>query len=191
MYKLILTSINFKDLVQDLFDLVTTAGSSACLTMPIKQFGVISGKFYKSHICVLKNGIPADNDLPKFCKDFRPGVRKNHVMMLTKDELNQLVADLRGHQGDFGRLSGRFAGNPSNIHFYTDDTYNFVECNKKGSDFKAHVLKGLYGRYVPKAVRKVTKARRSKKLKTTEIYQIYHGCAPSHLRPGFSASGSC
>ena len=171
--------------------MVTTAGSSACKNVPIKHFGEISRKFCTSHICVLKDGIPDAHDLPEFCKDFRPGVRKNHVMMLTEDELNQLVADLRGHHGDFGWLSGRFAGNPSSIHFYTDNTYNFVECNKRGSDFTGHVLSGYYGRYVPKAERQLTMARRGERPTATEIYQIYHGCAPSDIRPGFSAPGSC
>ena len=121
--------------------MVTTAGSDACKRVPIKHFGVISGTFYKSYICVLKDGIPDAHDLPEFCKDFHPGVRKNHVLMLTTDELNQLVADLQKHQKDLGGLSGKFASNPSSIHFYTDDAYNFVECNKKGSDFTGHVLR--------------------------------------------------
>ena len=125
--------------------MVTTAGSDACKNVPINHFGVISRKFYRSHICVLKNGIPDTHDLPEFCKDFRPSVRKNHVMMLTGGELNQLVADLKRHQKDFRQLRARFAGHRSRIHFYTNNKYNFVECKKRKNHFTAKVLKGYYG----------------------------------------------
>ena len=152
------------------------ADSDACLKMgKLNPNDEISEKFYFDHICVLKNGIP--RDLAGFCNDFRSNVPLNHVMMLTKNELKQLRKDLQGHQAEFHQLQAQFAPIPSLIHFYTNNKYDFVECDRRGSRPKGKRLNDYYGRYVPRAA--------------ANKYQIYHGCAPSRTRPGFHAPGTC
>ena len=145
------------------------ADSDTCLKMgKLNPNDEISEKFYSDHICVLKNGVP--RDLVGFCNDFRSNVPLNHVMMLNKNELKQLRKDLQGHQAEFRQLQAHFV-------FYTNNKYDFVECDRRGSRPKGKKLNDYYGRYIPRDA--------------ANKYQIYHGCAPSRTRPGSHAPETC
>ena len=129
----------------------------------------ISYKFFRDHICLLKNSNQKPTDIDALCRDFR-NIRMNTVMVLTSQDLNRLHNDIRSHQNDFYNylyLNGYY--HPT---FYTDTKYNFIECSRgKGRWSYGYEQYGarFYKNY----------------------YQIYHGCAPVRTRPAFFNQNNC
>ena len=129
----------------------------------------ISYKFFRDHICLLKNSNQKPTDINALCRDFR-NIRMNTVMVLTSQDLNRLHNDIRSHQNDFYNylyLNGYY--HPT---FYTDTKYNFIECSRgKGRWSYGYEQYGarFYKNY----------------------YQIYHGCAPVRTRPAFFNQNNC
>ena len=138
----------------------------------------ISQKFYDDHICLIRGAPP--KDLNQFCRDFRQ-LDLYHVLLINPTEIKRLRNDIGNHQIDFYDNREHYPPIkrvlPSTMHFYSTDTFNMIECNAN----KGKKLSGRYQVYVPKGTAGNPKGN----------YQIYHGCAPSRTRPGFSVAGEC
>ena len=143
----------------------------------------ISMKFFQDHICLMRNTPPEAKSA--FCQNFRKDLDLYHVMILSRYDLDSLRKDLQGHQDELKKEDEKFLPKkkpPHYIHFYTDDTYNFIECSLKKGKWKAKKLNGYYQPYIPR------------RAPGSSVYQIYHGCKPeSYLiwHPGFSSHGNC
>ena len=154
-------------------------GDDACdRSLTLAPCDRISQKFYDDHICLVRKDPPKNLDL--FCDDFR-NLPLYQVMILTTSEIKQLRNDLGNHQEEFYENRAHYPPVkrtlPSTMYFYTDNTYNFIECR----NYKGKKLNGYYQLYVPRGTDGNPEGN----------YQIYHGCAPRSTRPGFSANGQC
>ena len=158
-------------------------GASNCDREELNKNDVISQKFMDDHICLLRYYPPSD--LVAFCREFRPSQPLYQVMLLSPNGIKQLRIDLLGHQKDF--YNDRFLFSPlhpvpSQIHYTTDQYYNFIYCEQSQGTWIAKQKSGRYQQYVP----------RGKVDNPEGIYQIYHGCAPvGEEYPGFRHPGSC
>ena len=148
----------------------------------LNEKDTISQKFYDDHICLVRGISP--KDLTAFCDEFRPGLPQYQVMILSLADLRRLRSDILWHQDEFKKYKAHFPPTrppPSTMHFYTQDTYNFIECKKtRKSTYKGKRLSGRYQQYIPRGT-------------PSGIYQIYHGCPPvtKSERQDFSAKGPC
>ena len=164
-------------------EIQAAAGDAAC-DRKYKLTGndVISKKFFDDHICLQRGGYPTD--LAAFCNDFRQGQPLYQVMVITPPELTQLRNDLTSMQVQFYRERAKvppLLNPPSQIHFYSRDRYDFINCEYKTGFWKGKKLSGRYNQYIPKGTPGNPEA----------TYQIYHGCPPVTSRPGDSAPGPC
>ena len=140
---------------------------------------VISQKFYVDHICRIRGPIRryTSSSLSTFCRDFRRGPPVYQLMLLTDYDINRLRNDLQGHQNDFFNDRNDLRPNPSRVHYSTDDTYDFIYCQRTRGTWIGYQRSNQYQRYVPRAY--------------STLYQIYHGCRPVTTYPGFRQNGSC
>ena len=95
----------------------------------LKEKDVISEKFMKDHICLIRKSAPTD--LEAFCRDFRQGPRKYQVMLLNSVGIKQLRQELSRHQTDFDKDRENFRPlrrNESSVHYTTDNAYTFIYC---------------------------------------------------------------
>ena len=160
-------------------------GDSACdRQRPINTDDVISQKFMRDHICLVRKSPP--NDLVAFCRDFRKGqsVPLYQVMLLSTDDIKQLRNDLMGHQGDFYNNRSMFRPldtGASKVHYTTDQSYTFIYCELKQGKWNGKRKAGLYQQYIPKGTAGNPQG----------VYKIFHGCPPVDVNPGFSQPGPC
>ena len=120
----------------------------------------ISYKFFRDHICLLKNSNQEPTDIDALCRDFR-NIPVNTVMVLTSQDLNRMHNDIGSHQYDFYYYL--YLNRYYRPTFYTDTKYNFIECTR-GKGKKSYGYE-QYG------------------VKLNGYYQIYHGCAPVGSKP--------
>ena len=150
-------------------------GDAACIRFPPKANDVISRKFMRDHICLYKGRPPFDLDA--FCRDFRQGPPRYQVMLLTNSNIRTLRNDLQSHQRDF--YNDRYGLHPlrqgiSLYHYTTRNKYTFIYCEYG----RGKIRYGLYQQYVPVGTPGVP-------------YQIFHGCPPVRVCPGFKQVGAC
>ena len=165
-----------------LISAVTASGSGdgACIHVWVRENDVISEKFMKDHICLIKNARSAPTDLEAFCRDFRPDQPKYQVMLLTSKDIAQLRNDLKGHQEDFHNDREKFRPlrkQASLVHYTTDNTYNFIYCEQT-KKWQGKRKGNEYLRYIPHGA-------------PEGMYKIYHGCPPVRNYKGFRQSGPC
>lgn len=162
----------------------TGAGAEVCDRLRLNANDVISQKFMKDHICLIRGTAPGN--LEAFCRDFRKGPPVYQVLLLRQDELDQLRSDLTNHQNDFYNDRNMFRPLHSGYglrHYTTDQPYSFIFCERpRGqSQWIGQLKSGYYQQYIPQGpVRK-----------NERVYKIYHGCRPVQQYPGFFEQGSC
>ena len=144
----------------------------------------ISQKFFDDHICHTWGAPP--RNLTAFCSDFRTNVDegKYYVMVATPRDLTNLRGFLNSHQYDFNETRKDFPpvkSLPSDIHFYSDDLYNFIECSLASGTWSGVKLRGNYLQFIPRGTLGNSDATN----------QLYYICPPVTERPGFSQAGSC
>ena len=149
-------------------------GDSFCdRIMKLNENDVISEKFMRDHICLIRGKRIEDvRDWCAFCRDFRgkgqtpPPPPKYQVMLLTPRKLKQLREDLEKHQGDYSDHQRQ-----NNRIYTTEDRYNFVYCEQRNSYWRGYIKYGLYQQYNTQ--------------KSQDLHRIYHGRPPVKHNPGF------
>ena len=157
-------------------------GDSACDHGTLNANDVISQKFMDDHVCLFRNSPP--NDLPAFCRDFRPSQPLYQVMLLSANSIKQLRNDLKGHHNDFYNDRDRFRPlheGASQVHYTTDQSYTFIYCELKQGKWNGQRKTGRYQQYIPIGTAGNLKG----------VYKIYHGCPPVTSRPDFRQNGPC
>ena len=151
---------------------VFAVGVTACdRTQPADKKKYISSKFFKDHICLLKDDDTEPDDIAGLCRDFRDA-KKSTIMVLTSQQLTSLSNDIKGHQADYGPKLDNY-NKPS---FYTNSKYDFVQCdNTMGT---SQWYRDNYEQY-------------GAKKDANGVYQIYHGCHPVSNRPAFFSQYNC
>ena len=157
-------------------------GASVCDRQKLNENDVIHQKFMDDHICLTRYSHPTD--LVAFCREFRPSKPVYQVMLFGPEGLKQLRKDLLGHQNDF--YNDRFKFKPlgpaiSTIHYTLGSSDTFIYCEQSHGTWIGKLKAGRYQQYVP----------RGKDENPEGLYQIYHGCPPVEVYPGFSQPGSC
>ena len=162
--------------------IIKGSGDSACDRQTLNKNDFISQKFMDDHICLVRNSPPTD--LVAFCRDFRPSQPLYQVMLLSTDGIKQLRNDLKGHQNDFYNNRSMFRPldtGASKVHYTTDQSYTFIYCELSKGKWNGNRKIGPYQQYIP--IGTVGNEH--------GVYQIYHGCPPVDVYPGFSQPGPC
>ena len=158
------------------------SGDSACDRQTLNPNDYISQKFMDDHICLIRNSPPTD--LVAFCSDFRQNQPLYQVMLLNTDDIKRLRRDLKGRQNDFNNDRDKFRPRHTGagqVHYTTDQSYTFIYCELKQGKWNGKRKTGRYQQYIPIGTAGNQRV----------VYQIYHGCPPVDVNPGFSQPGPC
>ena len=138
----------------------------------------ITQDYFTNHICVWKD----TTDKPSnevFCKEFRKGKMVYSVITAdSEDTVADLNNDIKGHQSVYDDDAAKIAIS-NGIHFYSDSTYNWIDCWLSLPIPKYVTLINYYNQYSL-----ATKKQGGK-------WVLNHGCAPVIVKPGFSKYGKC
>ena len=109
-------------------------GDEICTRSQPKEF-----YYFGKQVCLLKDDGHEPKHPYELCRDFNNLPNKN-IIVLTSQQLADLRSDIKRNTG---------VNSPHKGTFYTDGTYNFVECKKFDDIYKWHS-----GYYLPYNLRK-------------------------------------